>query len=176
MAILKQEPDRGFVLKLAGYEFPHLASHDDLDSNWLHVDIAVADRPRRWTATAPVLLTGEVTGLIAWIRALADAQPDAGDDFGTVEPNLQFEASGRGDETCLKVFFSHEFHPEWAAWIQDRREHGRLYDLSDAVLALTPGIAGLRDFADQLEHELTQCPERSPRVKKTESRGDEPAP
>jgi hypothetical protein len=148
----------GFLLKPLRYQFDEF--DNEWDGNWLQVKITVVDGPKRWSATAPAFLTWELERLINWLRALADAQPDTRDDFGTIEPNLRFEARGRGDDTRLGVVFSHEYHPEWRTWQQERREAGRPYDLSDVVLELKPGIVGLRLFADQLEQELAPYPKR----------------
>ena len=155
MAWLNDEAGRGFALEPVGYEF---ATFDnESDANWLVVRVDVADGSKRWSATGPYFVTSEVRNLIDWLRKLANSEHDVGEYFGTIEPNFQCEATRHGDETCLRLLFSHEFHPDWSTW----RGSGRRYDLDDAVLELRPGKEQILRFADQLEAELMPFPARS---------------
>jgi hypothetical protein len=156
MARLTGPPDHVFDLHPISYEFPE--ANSGWDANWIVVRIAVTDGRRRWSATDPAFLTWELNSLVRWLRGLAHAAPDLDDSFGAIEPNLEFKAEVRGEGVRLRALFSHEFHPEWAAW----RSSGRKYDLSQVGVDFRPGLAGLRSFADDLGRELSAFLERSP--------------
>lgn len=166
MARLTGEEDQSFILEPVCYEFANV--DNESDANWLVVRVDVADGPKRWSATGPYFLTSEVTCFIDWLRNLANAGPDVSTYFGTIEPNFQCEAIGDGEETYLRLLFSHEFHPDWSAW----RGSGRHYDLDDAALELRPGKQQILRFADQLEAELMPFPSRS--FESEASQGDAP--
>jgi hypothetical protein len=155
MARLTGPADRFLELQPLSYQFAQ--ADNKWDANWLVVRMTVSDGQRQWSATAPIFLRWELARLVEWLRKLADSDPDARDHFGAIEPNLHFEAMGRGDEICVRALFSHKFHPDWPSW----RGSGRRYDLTTVSVEFGPTATGLRQFSDELARELEPFPERT---------------
>ncbi|GEM_PF-2455412 len=94
----------------------------------------------------------ELHELILWLRAVADATPNRPDDFQALEPNLRFKREGTGDNGRIDAYFTWEALPSCYVEVSDR--------VNPFVITFTPGVAGLRYFADGLEEALHQFPLR----------------
>ena len=151
MARLTGPEDRLLELKIRKYWFPGEGSRtsgNDWDANWLVVDLKARDGERRWSAADTAFLTWEIRGLFEWLRALADGASGVLQAFQGTEPNLSFEAEGKGESTRLRALFEQEFRPPGV-------EIG-----GQAVIEFTPGAEALRRFADELEEMLGTFPIR----------------
>ena len=158
MARLTGPPDRILELRPLSYEFAE--ADNESDANWLVVQIAVADGPRRWSATEPAFRTWELVDLICWLRNVVDGAPRKLDKWGGREPQLELEVEGSGESVRIRALFSHEFHPQFRSW---RDRDADVVCLDDPVsVEFTPGMEALHQFADELERELARFPERSP--------------
>lgn len=150
MACLIGPPEHSLELTPVRYQFPHILD-DRFDSNWLIVRVTASDGARRWTTDEPAFLTGEVARLIHWLRALADGSQGAGNEFAGIEPCLEFISEGHRDATRLRACFDAEFHPSKRHFMKSHDKYS---------IEFLPGIAGLARFADELEEELRQFPQR----------------
>ena len=151
MARLTGPEDRFLELKIPKYVFPgdgSRTSDNDWDANWLVVDLKARDGERQWSTTDSAFLTWELRELSEWLRALADGASGVPQVFLGIEPNLNFEAEGKGESTLLRVFFEQGFRPPGV-------EIG-----GQGVIEFTPGAEALRRFADELEETLRTFPIR----------------
>ncbi len=141
-----------FELALDGYQFPD--AHGTLDPNWLLIRIHVQSGQEEWTATAPALLTIEVSALVDWLNELGNARPaDREVDF--TEPNLSFELVERTDEDVrMRIWFELEFRPG------ERRGRGDIERDLCLDLRVTRNVitAAAKDLRSQLYAFPTRVP------------------
>jgi hypothetical protein len=157
MAWLTGPPDRALEVSPLSYQF---ARGDDLtDANWLIVRMTMVDGPRRWSTTDPAFLTWELAQLIGWLRDVASGVARRSDEWGGIEPLLQFEAEGSGEAVRLRALCSLEFHPQFQSW--DNPDTREIYP-DPVSVEFTPAVETLEQFADGLERELARFPSGLP--------------
>lgn len=133
--------DTSFELRIAGYEFPHIAN-EPYDSNWLVIDLKVKSPQGSWSVSDPSLLTYEVSKLADWLENIA-AHNFEEVECCFMEPVLEFRTNINNQVSNLEIRLFHEALPNW---ITDRRERQKgislFFTLTD--LDLNSAVAELR--------------------------------
>ena len=139
-----------FEMKVSGYQFPH-HKQESYDSDWLNIHVDVTHPRGAWSKTDACLLTFEVSGLIDWLRTIADeCLKHAEIDF--IEPELRFEWFG-SEKNVLRIYLHYGLRPAWSPY-HGKNEEDELF----VEFEMTP--KNLRSFADYLIKELKRFPIR----------------
>jgi hypothetical protein len=82
-----------FGLEIVDYEFPDLASADEMDLNWLLIHITAKDNHSNWDVIEPCLDVIEAMSLCKWFERLSQGsdEPPVFVDGGFMEPELMLD-------------------------------------------------------------------------------------
>lgn len=167
MARLSGPPDRSLEFEPVSYQYTEQELNEAYpgmpwevtDANWVNVRITVDAAPWHWTATDPCYTTWSLPGLVSWFRALASGQEPEERTFTVLEPDIQFEALGYGEDLRLRVLFQLEFRPPGLPFASPKRSPAEA-DADDVVVEYRLTAAALLAFADALEAEAGYFPVR----------------
>jgi len=157
MTAILQGKDRRLSLRILGYQFGDkaMANVGIDDDSWLLVEVEAQEGDLTWKRIDACLTVAEAYALARWLRGIGGSSGEA--TFEGIEPSLQFRAIWARDRAHLDVLFSLELHPDDAP-----HRHGVADPKVLRFLDLEPGM--LATFATELDRELVQYPEPTPRL------------
>ncbi|MDR0443872.1 MAG: hypothetical protein LBH44_10740 [Treponema sp.] len=134
-------------LKIIGYQFPEILD-DEWDSNWLNVYINVKSIKKYWNVTDPAITTFELRSLIYWLKNISENKIIKNRNMNFTEPNISFQLMNEfgSDIKRIKINFRMEFSP--------------LKKGTECDIELTANNTQLKNYAEKLEYELSEYPER----------------
>lgn len=101
-------------LEIINYQYPHITTPTDYDSNWLNIQINAKTNYGHWNTVDPALLTWEVETLIKWLHNVADDK-EVTLDLEFIEPNLSFYLTEKNEDfKRVKIQFDLESRPPFA--------------------------------------------------------------
>ena len=139
--------DQFVELRIIGYQFPEILD-DEWDSNWLMIFINVKLTKKHWKTTDPAITTFELRNLIDWFKNISDNRMEKYKNIDFTEPNISFELLNEFDSDIkrIKINFRLEFSP-----LKNGGEYSVEFEAENKQL---------KDYAEKLEDELNEYPER----------------
>ena len=142
-------------LSILGYQFSEIT--DEWDSNWLlvHINVKSYIKQRKkleqifWNKTDPAITTFELKWLICWFKNISENKVEKYKRMDFTEPNISFELLNDFDSNIkrMRINFMAEFNPIF--------KMGTEYSIE-----LNATNKQLKKYAEELEIELNQYPER----------------
>ena len=106
MKLAAKEVGQSFVMHIAGYQSPQIAT-EPYDSNWLVISGSVVHPTGTWHFRDPCLLTYEAARLADWLESIA-AGNTLPKECCFTEPNLSFETIVNKEQPMLRIYFELE--------------------------------------------------------------------